>query len=49
MSGSSIHSRLGEVRGVQQSIASSKNNSFTISDKGSHYPTNTRVQKGHCE
>ncbi|RZS27636.1 hypothetical protein BHM03_00061148 [Ensete ventricosum] len=44
-SGSSIHPRLGEVRRDRQSIAGSKHNSLTISGKGSHYPTNTGVQK----
>ncbi|RWV90065.1 hypothetical protein BHE74_00020088 [Ensete ventricosum] len=44
-SGSSIHPRLSEVIGGQQSKAGSSITPFTISGKGSHYPTNTRVQK----
>ncbi|RRT52195.1 hypothetical protein B296_00016180 [Ensete ventricosum] len=46
MSGSSIHLRLSEVNGVDQSITGSKHNiPFTISGKGSKHPTNTRVQR----
>ncbi|RWW41726.1 hypothetical protein BHE74_00052790 [Ensete ventricosum] len=40
-SGSSIHPRLGEVRASRaQSITP-----FIIFGKGSHYPTNIRIQK----
>ena len=44
-SGSSIHPRLGEVRGRRQSIAGSKHIPFTISGKGPNNPINTRVQE----
>ncbi|RWW06386.1 hypothetical protein GW17_00030291 [Ensete ventricosum] len=44
-SGSSINPRLSEVIGGRQSKASSSIAPFTISGKGSHYPTNTKVQK----
>ncbi|RWV85373.1 hypothetical protein GW17_00052841 [Ensete ventricosum] len=43
--GSFIHPCLGEVRRDRQSIAGSIITPITISGKGSHYPTNTRVQK----
>ncbi|RZS00024.1 hypothetical protein BHM03_00029668, partial [Ensete ventricosum] len=41
---SSIHPRLVEVKRGWQSITGSKHNPLYISGKGSHYPTNTRVQ-----
>ncbi|RWW19048.1 hypothetical protein BHE74_00028113 [Ensete ventricosum] len=44
-SGSSIHPRLSEVIGGRQSTWDLSITSFTISDNGSHCPTNTRVQK----
>ncbi|RRT80672.1 hypothetical protein B296_00000037 [Ensete ventricosum] len=42
---SSIHPRLSEVIGGRQSTRALSLTPFTISGKGSHYPTNTRVQK----
>ncbi|RWW03605.1 hypothetical protein GW17_00033232 [Ensete ventricosum] len=42
---SSIHPRLSEVIGGQQSTWALSITPFTISGKGSHCPTNTRVQK----
>ncbi|RWW47497.1 hypothetical protein BHE74_00046505 [Ensete ventricosum] len=42
---SSIHPRLSEVIGGQQSTRALSISFFTISDKGSHCPTNIRVQK----
>ncbi|RRT31551.1 hypothetical protein B296_00032931 [Ensete ventricosum] len=42
---SSIHPRLSEVIGDRQSIPALSITSFTISDKESHCPTNTGVQK----
>ncbi|RWW72392.1 hypothetical protein BHE74_00019804 [Ensete ventricosum] len=40
-----IHPRLSEVIGDQQSTRALSITPFTISGKGSHYPTNTGVQK----
>ncbi|RRT49907.1 hypothetical protein B296_00002351 [Ensete ventricosum] len=45
ISGSSIHPRLSEVIGGRQNIWALSITPFIISSKGSHYPTNTRVQK----
>ncbi|RWV80168.1 hypothetical protein GW17_00058600 [Ensete ventricosum] len=45
ISRSSIHPRLSEFIGGQQSTRALSITSFTISGKGSHCPTNTRVQK----
>ncbi|RWW39134.1 hypothetical protein BHE74_00055565 [Ensete ventricosum] len=45
MSRSSIHLRLSEVIGGRQSTRALNITPFTISGKGSHCPTNTRVQK----
>ncbi|RRT35923.1 hypothetical protein B296_00014383 [Ensete ventricosum] len=42
---SSIHPCLREVIGGQRSIRALSITPFTISGKGSHYPTNIRVQK----
>ncbi|RRT34749.1 hypothetical protein B296_00020170 [Ensete ventricosum] len=42
---SSIHPRLSEVIGGRQSTRALSITPFTISGKGSHCPTNTRVQK----
>ncbi|RRT31307.1 hypothetical protein B296_00057652 [Ensete ventricosum] len=42
---SSIHLRLSEVIGGRQSTRALSITLFTISSKGSHCPTNTRVQK----
>ncbi|RWV83254.1 hypothetical protein GW17_00055167 [Ensete ventricosum] len=42
---SSIHSHLSKVIGGRQSIQVLSITTFTISGKGSHCPTNTRVQK----
>ncbi|RRT69837.1 hypothetical protein B296_00016818 [Ensete ventricosum] len=42
---SSIHPCLSEVIRGQQSTRALSITPFTISGKGSHYPTNTRVQK----
>ncbi|RRT78926.1 hypothetical protein B296_00002248 [Ensete ventricosum] len=44
-SGSSIHPLLSEVIGGRQSSQALSITPFIISGKGSHYPTNTRVQK----
>ncbi|RRT31170.1 hypothetical protein B296_00056280 [Ensete ventricosum] len=43
--GSSIHPRLSQVIGGRQSTWALSITPFIISDKDSHYPTNTRVQK----
>ncbi|RWW05505.1 hypothetical protein GW17_00031214 [Ensete ventricosum] len=45
MSRSSINPRLSEVIGGRQSTQALSITLFIISDKGSHYPTNTKVQK----
>ncbi|RWW11921.1 hypothetical protein GW17_00024430 [Ensete ventricosum] len=45
MSGSSIHSCLSKVIGGRQSTWALSITPFIISDKDSHCPTNTRVQK----
>ncbi|RWV77210.1 hypothetical protein GW17_00061995 [Ensete ventricosum] len=42
---SSIHPRLSEVIGDQQSTRALSITPFTISGKGLHYPTSTGVQK----
>ncbi|RZS28127.1 hypothetical protein BHM03_00061687 [Ensete ventricosum] len=42
---SSIHPRLSEVIGSRQSTRALSITPFTISGKGSYYPTNTGVQK----
>ncbi|RWW36321.1 hypothetical protein BHE74_00058666 [Ensete ventricosum] len=42
---SSIHPRLSEVIGGRQSTQALSITPVTISGKGSHCPTNTRVQK----
>ncbi|RRT32597.1 hypothetical protein B296_00050324 [Ensete ventricosum] len=42
---SSIHPRLSEVIGGWQSTRALSITPFIISGKGSHYPTNTEVQK----
>ncbi|RRT57572.1 hypothetical protein B296_00000670 [Ensete ventricosum] len=42
---SSIHPRLSEAIRGRQSITGSKHTPFIIYGKGSHYPTNTIVQK----
>ncbi|RRT73438.1 hypothetical protein B296_00001211 [Ensete ventricosum] len=42
---SSIHLRLGEVKGGRQSIAGSEHNSLYHFWQRFTYPTNTRVQK----
>ncbi|RWV84009.1 hypothetical protein GW17_00054318 [Ensete ventricosum] len=42
---SSIHPHLSEVTGDRQSTWALSITPFTIFDKGSHCPTNTRVQK----
>ncbi|RWW03764.1 hypothetical protein GW17_00033048 [Ensete ventricosum] len=44
-SGSSIHPRLSEVIGGSSIHPRLSITPFTISGKGSHYPTNTGVQK----
>uniref|UniRef100_A0A804K7Z3 Uncharacterized protein n=1 Tax=Musa acuminata subsp. malaccensis TaxID=214687 RepID=A0A804K7Z3_MUSAM len=46
-SGSSIHPRLGEVKGGRQSIAGSKHIPFTISGKGPDNPTHQST-RGQC-
>ncbi|RRT55995.1 hypothetical protein B296_00037474, partial [Ensete ventricosum] len=43
--GSSIHPRLSKIIGGRQSIVGFSITPFTISCKGLHYPTNTKVQK----
>ncbi|RWW72122.1 hypothetical protein BHE74_00020089 [Ensete ventricosum] len=45
MSDSSIHPHLSEVIGGRQSMRALSITPFIISSKGSHYLTNTRVQK----
>ncbi|RWW39574.1 hypothetical protein BHE74_00055082 [Ensete ventricosum] len=45
MFGSSIHPRLSEVIGGNRTSWALNITSFTIFDKGSHYPINTIVQK----
>ncbi|RZR84247.1 hypothetical protein BHM03_00011018 [Ensete ventricosum] len=42
---SSIHPRLSEVIGGRQSTQALRITPFIISDKGSHCPTNTGLQK----
>ncbi|RWV88599.1 hypothetical protein GW17_00049303 [Ensete ventricosum] len=42
---SSIHPRLSEVIGGRQSTQALSITPFTIYGNGSHYPTNTEVQK----
>ncbi|RWW05973.1 hypothetical protein GW17_00030730 [Ensete ventricosum] len=44
-SGSFIHPHLSEVIGGQQSTRALRITPFTISGKGSHCPTNIKVQK----